>query len=85
MMIEGIQYERINEDLTDVNYYRVTEGEPENRLVNSQVNSCFSIPSNQNKMEKETVKVTENIIEENHMKMEKENQTFMEERIIKLD
>ena len=36
--------------------------------MNSQVNSCFVMPSNQNKMEKETVKVTENRIEENRMK-----------------
>ena len=43
------------------------------------------MPSNQNNMEKETVSVTENRIEENRKEMEKENQTFMGERVIKSD
>jgi len=78
--VEGIQYERINEDLTDVNFYQLTE----DRVVNSQVNSCFVIPCNQNKMKKETEKVTENRIKENRNKIEKDNQTFKEEKVINL-
>ena len=62
--IEAIQYERVNEDLTSVNNNHVTECELQDRIVNSQVNNCFAMPSNQNKMEKERVKVTENRIEE---------------------
>ena len=72
---EAIQYELVNEDLTNVNNNHVIECEPEDRVVN------FVISSNQNKMEKETVKVNENKIEESRMKMEKENQIFMDERV----
>jgi hypothetical protein len=63
--IEGIQYERVNEDLTNVSNSQITECEREDRVMNSRIDSCLAMSSNQNKIEKESVKITENGIEDN--------------------
>ena len=52
--------------------------------MNSQEKSCFVVPSNKNKIEKETEKVTENRIEENRreeraIKLDRENQIIVKE------
>ena len=73
--IDGIQYECVNEDLTNVSNGQITECEPEDRVMNSRIDSCFAMSSNQNKMKKETVKVTENGIEGNRK----------EDRVINVD
>ena len=52
--VEGIQHERVNEDLTNVSNSQITECECEDRVVNSKIDSCFAMSSNQNKMEKES-------------------------------
>jgi hypothetical protein len=50
--VEVIQDKHVNEDQMNANNSQVTECEPEDRVVNSQVKSCFDIPYIQNKMER---------------------------------
>ena len=52
LRVEIIHEEHVNEDLIPIKNNQVTECEPEDRVVNSQVNSCFVMPHNKNKMEK---------------------------------